>query len=344
MGTRHCTTKTGGQSADYGNPDVGTELVSSLLSEPVPPACARGASVSLKKRLPLLCIVAAVLVVGWSAPGEAQARRGRGPVRVVQPRSVVVVRGGYYFADPFWYGYPWYGYGGWFPYQYPVGGYPYPYGYRFAERDSAVRLEVTPKDAEVFVDGYYAGIVDDFDGVFQRLRVPPEQHEITLYREGYRTVHQTVYLTVDSTFKLRYTMEKLGPGDVAEPRPTPKEPPADAGAPPPPPNPQGPPAGPRRGPVGRRLPPPPPPNAGNPRGGDVSAYGTLAIRIQPGNAAVMIDGERWEGPQGQERLVVELSEGPHRVQIQREGFEAFSTEITIRRGETTPLNVSLRTR
>jgi len=42
--------------------------------------------------------------------------------------------------------------------------------------------------------------------------------------------------------------------------------------------------------------------------------------------------------------MVELSEGPHRVQIQRDGFEAYSNDVTIRRGETTPLNVSLRTR
>jgi hypothetical protein len=66
--------------------------------------------------------------------------------------------------------------------------------------------------------------------------------------------------------------------------------------------------------------------------------------VQPANATVLIDGERWEGPQGQERLLVELSEGSHRIQIQRDGFEPFSTEITIRRGDTTPLNVSLRTR
>jgi hypothetical protein len=194
----------------------------------------------------------------------------------------------------------------------------------------------------VFVDGYYAGIVDDFDGVLQRLRVPPGEHEITLYREGYRTARQTVYLTVDSTFRLRFTMEKLAAGDVAEPRPTPKEPPPDVGQPSAP-NQPGQPPPPRRGPVGRRQ-PPPPPNQGNQRGGDTSAYGTLAIRVQPGNASVTIDGERWEGPQGQERLLVELSEGPHRVQIQRDGFEAFSSEVTIRRGETTPLNVSLRTR
>ena len=35
---------------------------------------------------------------------------------------------------------------------------------------------------------YYAGIVDDFDGFFQRLTLPPGQHDITLYLEGYRTI------------------------------------------------------------------------------------------------------------------------------------------------------------
>lgn len=297
---------------------------------------------SFMKRFSILCALVAVFVVGWSAPGDAQVRRGRG-------RSVVVVGGGgFFYADPFWYGYPWY------PYQFPIGGYPYRYGYRYAEPDSALRLEVTPNEAEVFVDGYYAGIVDDFDGVFQRLRVPPGEHEITLYLDGYRTVHQTVYLSVDSTFKIRYNMEKRQAGDIAEPRPTPREPQEGPGAGAPPPNQPGPPPPPRvrGGPVGRRQPPPPPngppngppPNANIRRGGDSSTYGTLAIRVQPANATVMIDGERWDGPQGQDRLLVELAEGTHRVQIQRDGFEPFSTEIAVRRGETTPLNVSLRTR
>lgn len=66
--------------------------------------------------------------------------------------------------------------------------------------------------------------------------------------------------------------------------------------------------------------------------------------MQPGDATVIIDGERWAGPQGQERLVVEVAEGPHRVQIQKDGFETYSADLTVRRGEATPLNVSLRTR
>jgi hypothetical protein len=201
-----------------------------------------------------------------------------------------------------------------------------------------MRLEVTPKEAEVYVDGYYAGVVDDFDGMFQRLRVPAGQHELTLYREGFRTAHQTVQLTADATFKVRFNMEKLAAGDVPEARPTPKEPPANFQAPPP--NQPGPPP---RGP-GARGPQPPPPNQGPPRSGDTGAYGTLVVRVQPGNAVILIDGERWDGPQGQERLLVELAEGTHHVQVQRDGFEGYASDVTIRRGETTPLNVSLRTR
>ena len=73
------------------------------------------------------------------------------------------------------YGYPWYG-AQWGPYPYPP-----PYGY-YGWIDASVRLEVTPRDAEVYVDGYYAGTVDDFDGTFQRLRVEPGQHDLEIYQ------------------------------------------------------------------------------------------------------------------------------------------------------------------
>src|SRR5262245_36454092 len=137
---------------------------------------------------------------------------------------------------------------------------------------SAIRFEITPKEAEVYADGYFAGIVDEFDGVFQRLYLSPGQHELTIYRDGFRTVHQTVYLTPNQSFKLRYTMQQLAQGEAAEPRP---------------------------------VPPPPPPVAQTPPGlppleSQPSSYGTLAVRVAPRAAAVLIDGERWLQPQSQE--------------------------------------------
>jgi hypothetical protein len=99
---------------------------------------------------------------------------------------------------------------------------------------------------------------------------------------------------------------------------------------------------PQRGPAGRRMPPPPPPGS-DPRGGQPQAsYGTLSVRVQPGDAEISIDGDAWRGPAGQERLVVELSEGSHTVEIRKSGYRTYVTQVEIRRGETTPLNVSLR--
>ncbi len=43
------------------------------------------------------------------------------------------------------------------------------------------------------MDGYLAGSVDDFDGVFQRLNVAPGEHELTIYLDGFQTITQKVY-------------------------------------------------------------------------------------------------------------------------------------------------------
>jgi hypothetical protein len=248
--------------------------------------------------------------------------------------------------------------------QYP---YPYPYpAYRYAQPDASVRLDVTPKEAEVYVDGYYAGIVDDYNGVFQRLHLPPGEHDITLYRDGYRSATQHVYLTPDNTFKIKYTMETLAPGDVADARPVPANPPP-APAPPPPPGarrrtpppagapyppyppypPQGtPPQGvpPQPYPTPQGVPPPPPPNAptesGAPSG--PTGSGTISIRLQPIDAEVLIDGQPWSGSPGQDRVVIDASEGRHSLQVRKAGFIGFLTEVQVRRGETTTIDVALR--
>lgn len=87
-----------------------------------------------------------------------------------------------FWSDPFWSSYPWLGYhGGYGPGYY--GMYAPRYGagsgasYMPEER-GALRLKLKPRDAEVYVDGAYAGIVDDFDGAFQKLHLPPGTHKI----------------------------------------------------------------------------------------------------------------------------------------------------------------------
>ena len=60
-------------------------------------------------------------------------------------------------------------------------------GYYYGGAWASARLEVKPRDAQVFVDGYYVGVVDQFDGVFQRLDLPTGEHEVVVYLPGYRT-------------------------------------------------------------------------------------------------------------------------------------------------------------
>ena len=80
-----------------------------------------------------------------------------------------------------------------------TAGTPGTRGGQFYGPESALRLQVSPRNTEVFVDGYYAGTVDDFDGIFQRLRLESGEYEVTLYLPGYRTVTQRLLLQADRT-------------------------------------------------------------------------------------------------------------------------------------------------
>jgi PEGA domain len=310
--------------------------------------------------IPLAAALAASML--WADRSDAQVRIGGGAAIATPRTRVSVVVGRPYYYRPFYYRsyyrpyYPYYfapfygslfygSYGSLFYGSYfyqPFYGYPYaPIGYGYGGFDGAsLRVQVTPRDTEIFVDNYYAGTADDFDGLFQRLHVEPGAHDVTLYREGYRTVRQRVYIQPTGTFRLRYMMVPLGPGENAEPRPA---------EPPPPQNTPGAP------PVGapNRYPPLPPGGAPSPQGaypppqgaypppGNRADAGSLSIRVQPENTEVFIDGERWQGAAGDERLVVQVAPGVHHVEARREGYRTYQSDITVRPGETSTVNISL---
>ena len=162
----------------------------------------------VKKLITIAAISLCTLTLA-AAPSYAQHRggsgvrggggvvvRGGGSV-VVSPRVVGPAYRGYYgprYSFGFYAGYPWYS-----PYYYPYGyygyGYPYygyPYGYGggyYVNSDAArgyggVQIKDAPKDAQVFADGYYAGTVDDFDGVFQHLDLEAGVHRIEIRPQG----------------------------------------------------------------------------------------------------------------------------------------------------------------
>jgi hypothetical protein len=262
----------------------------------------------LRKTL-IVSVLTILTAVALPQAAEAQRRAIRRP----SGRSVIYVARPYYpvYYSPFYSGwYPgWYGSGwyGWYPHGFYGQYMPYRYRYDYA---GSARLEVRPREAEVYIDGYLVGTVDDFDGWLQRLHVAPGEHEIHIYWPGYRTFRERVLFRPGATIRISHELEPLPAGEAGEPRPTPS-----AGSPAYPPR--------------------------TPRGDADDRSGTIAIRVQPSDAEVSIDGERWDSPQGGDRLVVQLGEGEHRVEIRRDGYAPFTTTVRIRRGVTSPLNVSL---
>ena len=106
-----------------------------------------------------------------------------------------------------------------------------------------------------------------------------------------------------------------------------------------------------RGPAGRRMPPPPPQGA-DPRGSRrrtraarrrqaprTARWRSACSRPTPRSRSTARTGADLVD---QDRLVIEIAEGSHTVEIRKPGYRTYVTQVEVRRGETAPLNVSLR--
>ena len=213
--------------------------------------------------------------------------------------------------------------------------YPYPYYWGGVyDRTGAARIQVTPSQTQVFVDGYFVGTADKFDGSMQRLRVEAGAHELEFYLEGYRTARQPVLFRQEGTVTIKLAMEAVGPGETSE-RPTPTVPPAGDRQPQ---DPAGPPEGYRGRPADRM---PPPDRIPRPR---PRRSRRLRHAGHPGAAGRRGDPDRRRALgwiRGGNRLSVQLVDGPHRVEIRREGFRPYTANVRVKRGQTETLNVSL---
>jgi hypothetical protein len=304
---------------------------------------------SVKRRVSAIAaacaMVSSVLVV--PAPADAQVRiaRPRPVVRTVVRPGRTVFAGGYYYPAIYRPGL-WYGSFGYGPRYYgPAYSQWGPLGYGRYDLSGSMRLQVEPEETEVFIDGYYAGQVDDFDGVFQRLHLEPGEHDLELYLPGHRVHTQRLYLQPGRTFRIRHTMQPLGPGESEPARPSGAS--LSTGTPqqrslPPPAGGRVPQARPSTGAQG-------PPSSVDGRGQEpapgpasrAEGFGQLSLRVQPTDAEVLIDGERWEGTLDSERLNVQLGAAIHRLEIRKDGYRSYFTDVTIRNGDTLTLNVAL---
>lgn len=121
-----------------------------------------------------------------------------------------------YIWDPFWFGPsyadPW----GWSGpgYGYAGGGYAGG-GYSAGgddeddiEGDGALRIKVKPREARVMVDGTFAGVVDDFDGNFQKLRLEAGSHKIELQADGFEPLAFDVLIVEGQTITYKGSLKQ----------------------------------------------------------------------------------------------------------------------------------------
>ena len=120
------------------------------------------------KKLMMICITAAVML----APLAAYARPGR----------IYVAPGfGWGWYSPYW------------------GGYPYPYGdYYYAPTTGAVKFDTKVKDAEVYIDGAYAGTV----GKLKTMNLRPGSYDIEVRAPGRTQFDKRVYVAAGKTLHL----------------------------------------------------------------------------------------------------------------------------------------------
>ena len=123
---------------------------------------------------------------------------------------------GYFYYDPYWSVYSGYGYrrtgitavvaitaGAGITAAATTAGAAIPPGGSGYYGTGSLHLKVKPRDAEVYVDGYYSGSVDDFDGTFQKLELEAGPHRIEVRKPGFATLTFEVRIPNDESVTYR---------------------------------------------------------------------------------------------------------------------------------------------
>jgi hypothetical protein len=126
--------------------------------------------------------------------------RSRIAPRIIRPTIVTVIPYRPYVYRPRLGIGVYYGAGGSYPYGYTPRGYynpipGRPYG--------GLRITGAPREGHVFADGYYVGIVNDFDGIFQHLNLEAGPHRIEIEIPGYETIAFDVMVQPGRTVTFR---------------------------------------------------------------------------------------------------------------------------------------------
>jgi hypothetical protein len=185
----------------------------------------------------------------------------------------------------------------WFDYaRQAQAGYP-PYGFRvFTDwRPATLRLDVSPADAQVFVDARYLGSVDNFKSAFHRLTLSGGPHLVIIRKPGFTSLALEIAVfpgqSVTFSRKMQPAADPTNP-DIDELAPAFEE--------------------------GAALPP------------TTKASGDVRLDVKPKDADVYADGfyvGTVEDFSGSQHLMLTL--GQHHLSMQHDGYEPLDVTMTV---------------
>jgi hypothetical protein len=246
--------------------------------------------------------------------GHGHSTYGRSHVRVYS--------GGWYSS---WYS-PWYSpfYGGYAGY---YSAYPgYYYGRAYLPDVSFIDTDIQPEKTEVYLDGDYAGTVDDFDGFPQYLAIRPGRHMLTFKADGYKTVTKSVRVARGAVLQMDFSLTE---GSGEEPVPGKKEEEGIAASDPD--------ARAESGEVRGRV------EMAEAENSQEAGPGLIRLRVAPADASVYLDGEFIGTASRVSRLHgdLRLAPGEHRIEVVRPGYRAISRTVEVVAGDRLTLDLDL---
>ena len=187
----------------------------------------------------------------------------------------------------------------------------------------SVRLKIKPEHAEVLIDGYYVGTIDDFDGTFQSLKLEPGPASIEVRAPGFESIRFDVRILPGRKITYEENMKAGDPGPAPQPPPAARRPPGRV------PNPgvaMG-----RPVPQDRDVEPGPPPEYD----GQPPVFGGVRLRVEPRDAQVFVDGyfvgtvDDFDSGRG-----LPLESGPQDIEIRADGYDPLQLQVRILPDET----------
>jgi hypothetical protein len=71
-----------------------------------------------------------------------------------------------------------------------------------------LQLDIDPRRAQVFVDGTYAGLVEEFSGYYHHLELPAGAHDISVVASGYEPLSFQVIVSPGATMTQRASLSR----------------------------------------------------------------------------------------------------------------------------------------